>query len=213
MEAAQLDAVAQLAQGIAELGMDVPPACQQRLLTYLALLQKWNKIHNLTAIRTPDAMVAGHLLDSLSVFAHLPEGALLDVGSGGGLPGIPLAICAPERPVTLLDSGQKKTAFLRQAVAEVGLRNVAVVNERAERWRPGHTFDVITARALSEIGALLDWSGHLLSPCGVFAAMKGVYPAGEIARLPPGFRVRSVVPLHVPYLAAERHLVLIERAP
>lgn len=203
----------QLAAGISQLKIDVPVSRQEQLLAYLALLQKWNKVHNLTAIRLPDKMVTGHLLDSLSVFTHIPAGSLLDVGSGAGLPGIPLAICDPERSVTLLDSNQKKAAFLRHAIGELGLQRVTMVNERAEAWHPGRTFDVITARALSEIAELVKWSNHLLSRGGLYAAMKGVYPREEIERLPLPFRIRSVVALHVPGLDAERHLVLIEGAP
>jgi 16S rRNA (guanine527-N7)-methyltransferase len=209
---AQADPAVQLSAGLAELKLDLPEPRRRQLLAYQALLQKWNKVHNLTAIRDPEKMVTGHLLDSLSVVPHIPAGDLLDVGSGGGLPGIPLAICAPQRRLTLLDSNQKKTAFLRQVAAELALTNVTVVTTRAEDWQPARTFDVITARALSELAELVSWSGHLLSENGSYAAMKGVYPRDEISRLPAAFRVRSVIPLHVPGLNAERHLVMMERA-
>ncbi len=137
---------------------------------------------------------------------------LLDVGSGAGFPGIPIAIARPDVEVDLLDSNQKKCAFLRQAVAELGLTNARVVCERVESWRPAQRFDCIISRALGEIAEVIAWVGHLLAPGGVIAAMKGVQPFEEIARIPPEFRVRQVHALAVPGLDAERHLVLIERA-
>lgn len=206
------DLAAQLADGLARLDVAVLATQRQQLLGYLALLQKWNKVHNLTAIRAPEKMVAGHLLDSMSVIPHIPEGALLDLGSGGGLPGIPVAICDPGRAVVLLDSSQKKTAFLRQAVAELGLHNVTVVSARVESWRPGRTFEVITARAVCELAELVVWSSHLLAEHGLFAALKGVYPHDELSRLPATMRLRAAIPLQVPGIDAARHLVLMERA-
>jgi 16S rRNA (guanine527-N7)-methyltransferase len=203
---------AALAAGIDALGLVIHGSQRKQLLTYLALITKWNQVYNLTAILDEREMVTQHLLDSLAIVPHLASGDFLDVGSGAGLPGIPLAIVAPERNVTLLDSNQKKTAFLQQAVIELGLRNVSVFAARVEAWHPDLRFDVIASRAFSDLGEFIGQSEHLLREHGVFAAMKGVYPEAEIARLPADFRVRKVQRLAVPGLAAERHLVLVERA-
>jgi 16S rRNA (guanine527-N7)-methyltransferase len=143
---------------------------------------------------------------------HLRGRRLLDVGSGAGFPGIPIAIARADVEIDLLDSNHKKCAFLRQAVAELGLTNARVVCERVESWRPAQRFDCIISRALGEIAEVIAWVGHLLAPGGVIAAMKGVHPLEEIARIPSEFRVRQVHALAVPGLDAERHLVLIERA-
>jgi 16S rRNA (guanine527-N7)-methyltransferase len=203
---------AALAAGIDALGLVIQGALRKQLLTYLALIGKWNQVYNLTAILDEREMVTQHLLDSLSIAPYLASGDFLDVGSGAGLPGIPVAIAFPDRDVTLLDSNQKKTAFLQQAVIELGLRNVTVCTARVEAWHPDRCFDVIASRAFSDLGEFIGKSRHLLSGHGVFAAMKGAYPQAEIERLPEEFRVRAVQRLAVPGLAAERHLVLVERA-
>jgi len=157
-------------------------------------------------------MVTQHLLDSLAAVPHLSRGTVLDVGSGAGLPGIPIAIAAPEREVALLDSNHKKAAFLHQAVAELRLANATVCRERVAAWRTARRFDVVISRAFAELGEFVEAAAHLLAEGGVIAAMKGVYPYAELERLPEGFCVRAVQKLTVPGLAAERHLVLVERA-
>lgn len=199
-----------LDQGLAELSLDFSTSQRERLLTYLELIEKWNRVYNLTAIRDRTLMVSQHLLDSLAVLPHLDGQTLLDVGSGAGVPGIPIAIAAPERAVTLLDSSHKKAAFLQQAVTELGLANVTVRRERVEAWRPEHRFDVIISRAFAELAEFVLAAAHLLARGGVLAAMKGLYPHEEIVRLPDGFRVRAAHTLAVPGLAAARHLILVE---
>jgi 16S rRNA (guanine527-N7)-methyltransferase len=197
--------------GLAELSLALQAEQRERLLTYLALIEKWNRVYNLTAVRDRTQMVSQHLLDSLAVLPHLAGRTLLDVGSGAGLPGIPIAIAAPERAVTLLDSNHKKAAFLHQAVAELRLVNAAACRERVEVWRTEQRFDVIISRAFAELPEFVIAAAHLLAAGGVLAAMKGVYPYEEIARLPEGFRVRAVHRLAVPGLDAARHLVLVEQ--
>lgn len=178
-------------------------------------LEKWNRTFNLTAIRNLNEMVSHHLLDSLAVFPYLPLAnpgtSLLDVGSGAGLPGIPLAISSPLTPVTVLDSNQKKVAFMQQVVGELRLANVKVIGERVEAWQGAGLFQVIISRAYSELSQFIDQTEHLLAQNGFFAAMKGRYPMQEIENLRAGYVVREVVKLTVPGLDAERHLVLVAR--
>jgi 16S rRNA (guanine527-N7)-methyltransferase len=202
---------AQLAEGIARLGLSLPPQTQQRLLDYLALLDKWNQVYNLTAVRDPREMVSQHLLDCLAVAPHISAVTILDVGSGAGLPGIPLALALPHAKVTLLDSSQKKTAFLQQAVIELGLGNAAVARARVETWRAAQVFELVISRALSDLATLVTLAGHLVSAGGALAAMKGVYPHEELVHLPPGFRLRRAHALSVPGLRAVRHLLFLER--
>jgi 16S rRNA (guanine527-N7)-methyltransferase len=206
------DLGARLERGLAQLGLVLAREARIKLLDYLTLIEKWNQVYNLTAIRDAEKMISVHLLDCLAVAPHIGGARVLDVGSGAGLPGIPLAIARPELQVTLLESSQKKAAFLKQAVAELQLKNASVVCERVETWRPAEKFDCIIARALGELAEFVALAKHLLAPTGVFAAMKGVHPLGEIERLPPGFRVKQVLPLSVPGLDAERCLVLLEPA-
>jgi 16S rRNA (guanine527-N7)-methyltransferase len=208
----QDDLERQLATGIADLGLELDREVRARLLQHLELVAKWNRVHNLTAVRDAERAVSVHLLDSLAVIPYLSGQRLLDAGSGAGFPGIPIALAKPELHVELLDSSHKKCAFLRQAVAELRLANASVVCERLESWRPNRQFDCIVSRALAEIAEVLALTAHLLAPGGMIAAMKGVHPFEELGRLPPGFRVRQVHALSVPGLGAERHLVLIERA-
>lgn len=202
-----------IAEGVGAMDIPVPPAAIEMFARYLELIAKWNRVHNLTAVRETDQMVVLHLLDSLSLLPHVAAAkTLLDVGSGPGLPGIPLAIARPDLPVTLLDSSHKKCAFLRQAKAELALDNVCVVCERVEAWRPAQRFDAVVSRAFSELGDFVTQARHLVSPGGRLLAMKGVYPFEEIARMPAGHRVASVLELRVPHLEAKRHLVLVEAA-
>ncbi len=200
----------QLAQGVKELGVTLPAGAQERLLQYLGLLQKWNRVYNLTAVRETPRMVSEHLLDCLAVAPHAGGSTILDVGSGAGLPGIPLAVALPAAHVTLLDSNHKKAAFLQQAVTELKLGNVAVACERAESWKPAARFEVVISRALSDLGEFVGLASRHVAPGGRLAAMKGVHPHDEIAQLPQAWQARQVIPLAVPGLRAQRHLVLIE---
>jgi len=202
---------AALAAGSDELGLALRASQRKQLLTYISLLAKWNGVYNLTAIREEHEMLSHHLLDALSIVPHVEGRRFLDVGSGAGLPGIPMAIARPECEVTLLDSNQKKAAFLQQAVIELELSNAKVSAARVEAWHVDPRFDVIASRAFSDLAEFIGQSQHLLAEHGVFAAMKGAYPHAEIERLPEGFSVRTVKRLAVPGLAAERHLVLVER--
>jgi len=202
----------ELKSAAAALGVALADAQVATLERYLDLLEKWNRVYNLTAIRERSRMVTHHLLDSLAVLPHVRGPRVLDVGSGAGLPGIPIAIAGPALQVTLLDSNHKKSAFLTQAVAELPLANVQVVTERVESWQPEARFDTIVSRAFAELGEFVALAGRLLAPQGVLAAMKGVHPFEEIGRLPQGYRVERVVRLSVPGLDAERHLVLMGAA-
>ncbi|RXZ43661.1 16S rRNA (guanine(527)-N(7))-methyltransferase RsmG [Crenobacter cavernae] len=196
------------AAGVAALGLTLSDAQLEQLGAYLNLLAKWNQTYNLTAVREQDRMVSYHLLDSLSLVPHLGGGTrLLDVGSGGGMPGIPAAIARPDLKVVLLDSNHKKTTFLRQAVIELKLTNVEVVTERVEAYQPEQKFDRLTSRAFAELSEFVKLTPHLLAENGQYVAMKGVYPYEEIAQLPASVRVAEVLPLAVPGLDAERHLV------
>ena len=200
----------ELDAGLSALGLD--PALAGPLLDYLALLQRWNATYNLTAIRDPRAMVTLHLLDSLAMHAHLGGTATLaDLGTGPGLPGIPLAIARPSLQVTLVESNGKKARFLREAVRQLRLGNARVAESRAEALDEPGAFDAITARALATLPDILAVGGHLPRPGGRLLAMKGVVPREEIAALPPGWRLESVHPLAVPGLDGERHLVVVVR--
>jgi 16S rRNA (guanine527-N7)-methyltransferase len=202
----------QLVQGLAALELQLPQPAQDRLLRYLALLQKWNRTYNLTAIREPSRLVTHHLLDCLAAIPHVPSGMLVDIGSGGGLPGIPLAIANPDRRVTLLDSNHKKGAFLRQAVIECELGNADVHVGRAEEWHPQARFDVAASRAFSDLAGFAEAALALLKPGGALAAMKGVYPDEELALLPAGVTLEHAIPLRVPGLKADRHLIVLRVA-
>jgi len=203
---------AQLAAGIAALGLTLPEGAETKLLDYLSLLDKWNRVYNLTAVRDTERMVSHHLLDSLAAVPFFQGKAVLDVGSGGGLPGIPLAIARPELQVTLIDSIAKKTAFLLQAKAELGLVNLQVVTGRVEEFRPETGFDVVTSRAFSDLKEFVTLTRHLLKPGGRWLAMKGLYPNEEIAQLPAGVKVSADHALVVPGLDASRHLIVLEPA-
>lgn len=199
-----------LAQGIAALRLELSADAQQRLLNYLALVRKWNKVYNLTAVREEEKMVSHHLLDSLAAAPHVSAPRIVDVGSGAGLPGIPLAMALPHSRITLLEVSHKKATFLRQALIELGLTNVEVVCERAEAWHPQDAFDVVISRAFSGLPEFAATARHLCAKDGMMAAMKGVYPHEELAQLPAAVRLRNVISLSVPGLDAERHLVLME---
>ena len=201
--------------GLRALGL--APSLAGPLLDYLALLARWNATYNLTSIRDPREMVGKHLLDSLAMHPHVAAlaaqgGALADLGTGPGLPGIPLALAFPSLQVALVESNGKKVRFLREAVRKLGLGNVRVIESRIEAVDAPGAFDAITARALATLPLIVELGGHLLRPGGVLLAMKGAWPADEIAGLPAGWRVRSAAPLVVPGLEAERHLIVVERA-
>jgi len=198
----------ELQHGVAELGIALGADAQGKLLDYLALLHKWNKVYNLTAIRDQQQMVSNHLLDSLAAMPHLWEGRWLDVGCGAGLPGLVLAVAQPGWQFTLLDSNSKKTSFVQQAIIELGLGNVSVHCARVEEWQPAERFDGIISRAFSDLGDFLRSTRHLLAPHGRWAAMKGA-PQQELAGLPDGCRVERVIPLQVPGLHAARSLIIV----
>lgn len=202
----------QLTQGLVTLSIDLPAPTQEKLLAYLALLQKWNKTFSLTALRDPSIAVSHHLLDSLAILPFVTAGPLLDVGSGGGQPGIPLAIVRPDLRVTLLDSNSKKTAFLQQAAIELGLPNIAVHCGRVEQYQPPVKFAAIVSRAFSELADFVTLSRQLLAAEGHWLAMKGVWPHEEIARLPNDVVVEAVHRLEVPGVDGERHLVILGNA-
>lgn len=203
---------AQLKEGINALGLALPPATVKRLLDYLGLLTKWNKVYNLTAVRDPEMMISHHLLDCLAVLPHIHGKNLVDVGSGAGFPGIPLALARPDWRVTLLDSSHKKTAFLKQALIELELGNTTVVKEHVETWRPQEKFDLVISRAFSDLTEFVKLSWHLCAPDGVLIAMKGIYPYEEVAQLPGEYRLERTTSLTVPGLNAERCLVMVRQA-
>jgi 16S rRNA (guanine527-N7)-methyltransferase len=204
-----------LQQGLSALGLDLSAATQSTLLRYVALLKKWNSTYNLTAIRDEKDMVTQHLLDSLSVLPVLPESALAgrrwaDVGSGAGLPGIPLAIARPDLDTTLIEAVEKKSAFQRQAKIELGLSNVTVHGGRVEDM-PGGQFDAVISRAFADLTDFIRLAGHLPGPNGRLYAMKGVAPEDEMNRLPSGWAVLECARLAVPGLDVQRHLIVLER--
>jgi 16S rRNA (guanine527-N7)-methyltransferase len=200
-----------LEQGLALLGVPLPPDDRQRLLAFVRLLAKWNAAYNLTAVRDPEEMVTRHVLDSLAVLPYLQGARVADIGTGPGLPGIPLAVARPDIAFTLLDANAKKTRFVTQAVGELGLKNVEVVQARAENYRPVEKFDTLVVRAFSSIADMLENTRHLCTPHGRFLAMKGVYPEEELAAIPADYAVQEVVALQVPGLDAARHLAIITR--
>ncbi|MDG4562928.1 MAG: 16S rRNA (guanine(527)-N(7))-methyltransferase RsmG [Candidatus Competibacter sp.] len=178
-----------------------------RLAVFLSLLERWNRAYNLTAVRDPKAMVVRHVLDSLSILPWLEGMRVLDVGSGAGLPGIPLAIVRPDCEFVLLDSNGKRTRFMNQVVAELKLANVSVVRSRIEDYRPAILMNSVVSRAFATLAEMVAEAGRLCAPEGRLLAMKGVFPDDELARLPSGYNVVGVYPLQVPDLDAERHLV------
>ncbi|WP_230970401.1 16S rRNA (guanine(527)-N(7))-methyltransferase RsmG [Nitrogeniibacter aestuarii] len=203
---------ARLERGLSAMGIDLPEAAHEKLVAYAALLTKWNKVYNLTAIRDASQMLTHHLLDSLVILPALASvGHLADIGSGGGLPGIPLAISRPDLQVTSIETVNKKSTFQQQAKIELKLDNFHPLCARVEDVQPVQLFDGIVSRAFAELSDFVRLSAHLLAPAGRFYAMKGVYPHEEIARLPEGFGVAESLELRVPELDAHRHLIIIER--
>ncbi|SDD36633.1 16S rRNA (guanine(527)-N(7))-methyltransferase RsmG [Paraburkholderia lycopersici] len=215
------DALARLLKdGAQALGVNLSEHQHEQLLDYVALLAKWNAVYNLTAIRDPRQMLIQHILDSLSILPHLParsDAAVLDVGSGGGLPGVVIAIARPDWQVTLNDIVQKKSAFQSQAKAQLGLTNLSVVTGRVESLRPGvevaKKFDLIVSRAFADLADFVTLARHLVADGGAIWAMKGVHPEGEIERLPAGTKALNTIRLNVPMLDAERHLIEVSVDP
>ena len=202
-----------ISEGCAELGVQLPPGAVARLGAFLALLERWNRVYNLTAVRDPEAMVIRHVLDSLSILPWVTGPRVLDVGSGAGLPGIPLAVARPDFRFFLLDSNGKRTRFMTQAITELGLDHVAVVRSRVEDYQPEHLFNSVVARAFATLAAMADEAGRLCVPGGRLLAMKGVFPEEELAHVPVGYQVVDIYPLHVPRLSAERHLAHLTPVP
>ncbi len=197
-----------LAAGVAEMGLAVSLEAQQKLLQYLSLLNKWNKVYNLTAVRDPSEMVTLHVLDSLSVLPYIKTKNLLDVGSGGGLPGIVLAICLPNLQVTTIDTVQKKAIFMRQVKGELGLNNLEVVHSRVENYQPSAKFEMIISRAFSEVSLFIKLTQYLIADNGQWFAMKGQVPEHEF--VDQNLKPSKIIPLTVAGLHAERHLVIFE---
>lgn len=202
----------ELEAGLVALGLPAQPLAG-RLLDYLALLDRWNKTYNLTAVRDPREMLTRHLLDSLSMWPHVRDGRLADLGTGPGLPGIPLAMARSGLQVSLVESNGKKARFLREAVRSLGLDNARVLESRAEAVAEPGAYDQVTARAMDTLAGILAVGGHLLAPGGRLLAMKGQRPDAEIAALPAGWRLESIQSLAVPGLEGDRHLVTITRDP
>jgi len=210
---AEVDVGEALSEGLRSLGLSLSPDSCAKLRNYVALLAKWNRTYNLTAIREPARMVTQHLLDALVVLPHLPQMnavRVLDVGSGSGVPGIPLAIARPDWDIVLVDANQKKVAFLTQAAIELSLRNVRAVAARVEDLSDEPPFDVIIARAFAALRVFAAVSARHLATAGRLYAMKGVLPNEEIAALPATVEVVASIPLHVPRLDAERHLIVMQ---
>ena len=198
----------QLQQGLREMGLELDSPVRSKLVLFLELLEKWNRAYNLTAVREPEQMVARHLLDSLTVLPFLHGPRVLDIGTGAGLPGIPLALARPDLEFTLLDSNAKKTRFATQAMHDLGLKNVAVVQERVEKFHPEIKFDTLIARAFASIPDMLAASRHLCTTQGRFLVMKGVFPQEELAAVTDGYQA-EVRALRIPGLDAARHLVIL----
>ncbi len=202
-----------LANGLNALPLELDANVQSRLIDFIHLLVKWNRAYNLTAVRQPEQMVTRHLLDSLVIGPYLQGPSILDVGTGAGLPGIPLALAYPDHHFTLLDSNGKKIRFVTQAVAELGLANVDVIQSRVEAFQPAGRFDTITARAYASIEELVSQTKHLLADGGQYLIMKGVYPVAEVEAMPTGYRIEASHQLNVPKLDAERHLLIVRLEP
>lgn len=196
-----------LREGLALLPLSMPEGAFARLMSYVALLGKWGRVYNLTAITDPERVISHHILDSLAVLPHLPPGDLADVGCGAGLPGIPIAIAQPDRRIVLNDSNQKKLAFVKQVQIELGLPCVGTHVGRVEDWMPSDLFDIVISRAFTGTSAFIALTAHLLKPGGCHVLMKGEYPMQEISELPEGYEC-AVTRVQVPLLAAERHLVI-----
>ncbi|MFT4998500.1 MAG: 16S rRNA (guanine527-N7)-methyltransferase [Flavobacteriales bacterium] len=199
-----------LEHGVAQLQLALDSEQKKKLVDYVKLLSHWNKAYNLTAVRDEGEMMVKHILDSLSVVPFFAgRESIIDIGSGAGLPGVPLAICYPMAAITTVDSNGKKTRFMQHVVTHLGLSNITVLNKRAEQLAAEKKYDAVTSRAFTSLTDMLAKTNHLLQNKGLFLAMKGVYPTEELSELPTGYKVTAVHELKVPGLAAERHLVAI----
>jgi 16S rRNA (guanine527-N7)-methyltransferase len=208
---AQADLEERLMEGLPLVGVAPTDAQIAALARFLRLLDKWNKAFNLTAVRDPLEMVTRHVLDSVSAHSYLYGISILDVGTGAGLPGLPLALMDPQRQFSLLDSGRKKVRFVRHAVGEMAIENVSVVHERVEDYAPADPFDTVLCRAFASIGDFTRRCGHLASKGGRLLAMKGRFPDQELASLPSSWEVTTVAPINIPGLAGDRHIVVLQR--
>lgn len=202
-----------LVAGLADMGIAATRGQQDQWMCYLELLAKWNKAYNLTAIRDQNAMLSRHLFDSLSIAPHITANSLLDIGAGAGLPSIPLAILWPDRELVAADSNGKKVRFMQLAARTLNLPNFSAQQTRVEHWRPGRQFEAITCRAFASLADMVNWSEHLLSPEGVFLAMKGKVDPQELSALPKPFKVSACLPLLVPGEQTTRHLLVLRRSP
>ncbi|EKE75959.1 16S rRNA methyltransferase GidB [Gallaecimonas xiamenensis 3-C-1] len=194
---------------LAQTSLVVTDHQREQLVKLVQALDKWNKAYNLTSVRDPLEMVAKHIVDSLVVSPYLPQGSLIDVGTGPGLPGLPLAIINPDKPFVLLDSLGKRIRFIRQTCHELGIKNVTAVQSRVEEHQPEQPYAAVLSRAFASIQDMLDWCGHLTDANGAFLAMKGQYPEEELNALPKNVQVRAVYPLEVPGLDGQRHLIAL----
>lgn len=201
---------ARLQAGLQALNLPLSATVQEQLLQFVQLLIKWNRVYNLTSVRKPDDIIVRHILDSLVVVPYLEAQRVLDVGTGAGLPGIPLSLACPDTQFVLLDSNNKKVRFVRQAVAELGLDNVTVEQTRVEDYRPGQPFDAVVSRAYSSLAEMHAQVERLLAPGGRLLAMKGVYPLAEMDALKEAGLASEIIPLRVPGLDAERNLVILK---
>lgn len=203
-----------LASGIAALGLKVSDSAQDSMLRYLDELRAWNRAYNLTAVRDPAEMVTRHVLDALAILPWIEAGSrLLDVGSGAGLPAVPLALAAPRLAVTALDSNGKKARFLRHVQRTLPLANLEVIEARVQDYRPAQAFPAVVSRAFAELGDFLRQTAPLVAEDGRWLAMKGKVSSAELESLPPGMRIEAIHPLHVPGLRAARSLVIVRREP
>jgi len=210
LSSAQLDSA--LKEGIVTQGLQVDDQAREAMLKYLGLLQRWNKAYNLTSIKDPVQMLSYHLLDSLSIGPHLQGQSFIDVGTGAGLPGIPLAVTHPDKNFSLLDSNGKKIRFLFQIKTALKLRNVKEMQGRVEEYRPEQRYDGVISRAFASLTDMIEGSKHLLIPGGRFYAMKGRYPDKELSGLPKGYKVEQAIELEVPTLDQQRHLIIIKKS-
>ena len=201
-----------LTDGLIEIGISVTDGQKKQLLHYIELLVKWNRAYNLTSVRDPSDMISRHLLDSLVIAPYLNGQHIIDVGTGAGLPGIPLSILYPSKQFTLLDSNGKKTRFLMQVKLDLKLSNVRIENRRSELFKPEPFFDTVVSRAFASLSNMLNWSAHFIDDSGAFLAMKGLYPSDEIAEMSNEFSVADAIELNVPGSEAKRHLIIIRKS-
>ncbi|MCH1921136.1 16S rRNA (guanine(527)-N(7))-methyltransferase RsmG [Shewanella sp. A3A] len=202
--------VAQLQSYLAEANITATVEQQQQLIAFVGLLHKWNKAYNLTSVREPEQMLIRHIMDSLVVSPHLEGERFIDVGTGPGLPGIPLAILNPDKQFVLLDSLGKRIRFQKQVQIELKLTNITPVESRVEAYQPEQGFDGVLSRAFASITDMLQWCHHLPAASGKFFALKGQLDNAELANIPKNFAIEQQITLHVPHLAEQRHLLLIK---